>query len=593
MGDIKAQSHYWSTSAVFDLETRKEIALLMQQGDDAELRERFAKNLAFGTGGMRGILGAGTSRMNIYNVRKATQALADYINESFPDSQSKAAAISFDSRNYSREFAEAAAEVLAGNGIKAYITKEMRPTPMLSFMVRHFKCAAGICVTASHNPPNYNGYKVYWQTGGQIVPPHDKKIIAGYERIKAYEDIKRTDFSSALASGMVIEVGRELDDTYFEKVATLKARDPAELAALKVVFTPLHGTGTFPVTKALELFGFDDVHVVPEQAEPNGDFPTVEFPNPEDPAALEMAIALGRKLDADLVMATDPDTDRIGIVVRGEGGSYNILNGNQIGCLLVNYTLATLKEKNRLPADPLVVKTVVTTDLQAKIAHEYGAQCDETLTGFKWICQLIEDYETGKIKPYRRYVCGGEESYGFLLDHFVRDKDAVTACALAAEMVAYYKKQGQSLYDVLDTIYAKHGVYRESLVTMTLPGLAGGEKIEQMMTQLRDRPPLEIAGTAVRYFNDISRGQSFRNDAGKFVPGSAISLPSSNVLQYHLNDGSKVSVRPSGTEPKIKFYFSVTEDVAKVSSASDLAAAKKRCDAKLQVLETAVKEMFS
>lgn len=592
MDDIKSQAHYWSTSAVFDLETRKEIAALMQAGDEAELRERFAGRLAFGTGGMRGILGAGSNRMNLYNVRKATQALASYLNKRFSGDEEKSAAISFDSRQFSREFAEATAEVFAGNGIKAYITKEMRPTPMLSFMVRHFNCKGGVCVTASHNPPNYNGYKVYLETGGQIVPPHDKAIIEAYENISAYEDISLMDFSQGVKQGLIVEVGRELDDTYFEKVATLRMREQNELSPLKIVYTPLHGTGAFPVTKALKLFGFDDVHLVAEQSDPDGHFPTVKFPNPEDPEALEMAIALGKKIDADLVMASDPDTDRIGIVVKEPTG-FNMLNGNQIGCLLVDYTLKSLKALNRLPENPLVIKTIVTTELQAKIARAYGAHCDETLTGFKWICQLIEDYETGKKTPYRKYVCGGEESYGFLLDAFVRDKDAVTAHALAAEMVSYYKKQGKYLSGVLDEIYQEHGLYEESLVTITLPGLDGAEKIGQMMSQLRTSPPTDIGGIAVRSFHDISKGQSFDQRDGKFVPAASIPLPESNVLQYYLSDGSKISARPSGTEPKIKFYFSVTASAAGLSDKSALESAKKRAKDKIHQLETAVKKMFA
>ncbi|NRA65193.1 MAG: phospho-sugar mutase [Pseudobacteriovorax sp.] len=590
MGDVKAQAHYWATSAVFDLDTRKEISNLIKSGNDAELHERFYRNLEFGTGGMRGVLGAGTSQMNIYNVRKATQAFADHLLKVFAHKSEKSISISFDSRHFSREFAEATAEVMAGNGIKAYITKEMRPTPMLSFMVRHFKCLGGVCVTASHNPPNYNGYKVYWETGGQIVPPHDAEIIKNYENIRAYEDIKSMPFSQALQEGLVIEIGRELDDTYFEKVSELVSRQ-RRLAPIKIVFTPLHGTGTYPVTKALEIFGFDDVLVVPEQTAPDGNFPTVKFPNPEDPAALEMAVALAKKERADLVLATDPDTDRIGIVVR-EGDDWVALNGNQIGSLLVDYVLATYKSNDRLPDSPLVIKTIVTTDLQQKIAEYYGADCEETLTGFKWICDLIESYESGNKQPYKKYVCGGEESFGFLLDSFVRDKDAVTACCLAAEMLANYKEQGKTLTQVLDQIFRRHGVYQESLATITLPGAEGAAKIQSFMDSLRKQPPTAFADTEVVSYKDFKESKSYSYENGKYVPSGQVSLPTSNVLQFMMSDGSKISVRPSGTEPKIKFYYSVSLAVSPDISDEDLNMSKRYCQEKLDAYESAMAAFF-
>ncbi|SMF66681.1 phospho-sugar mutase [Pseudobacteriovorax antillogorgiicola] len=587
-GELKAQANYWATSAVFDVDTRREIQGLLDEGNSQELKERFYKDLEFGTGGMRGILGAGTSRMNIYNVRKATQAFADHINEFFPERSDKSIAISYDSRRFSRDFAEATAEVMAANGIKAYITKELRPTPMLSFMVRYFKCVGGVCVTASHNPPNYNGYKVYWETGGQIVPPHDQAVIDRYSKLKAYEDIKVMSFSKGLEKGLIEEVGRELDDSYFERVAEL--RGFTDGAPIKIVYTPLHGTGAFPVEKALNMFGFQDVISVPEQRDPNGDFPTVKFPNPEDPEALKMAIDLGRSLDADLIMGTDPDTDRIGIVVK-EGDDYTILNGNQIGCLLVDYVLSSQKALGKLPDNPLVIKTIVTTDLQEKIATHYGASCEETLTGFKWICQLVEDIEAGRVKPYRKYVCGGEESFGFLAGSFVRDKDAVSACCIAAEMISHYKAKGLTCSDVLDQMYRRHGVYMESLKTVTLPGMEGAAKISAMMDRLRSTPPREITGISVLKMRDLQTSQEYEQIDGKFQPTDQVPLPSSNVLQFTLEDGSKISARPSGTEPKIKFYFSVPKDIDADADDQTLNAAKDDCTNRLQLLESTFASM--
>lgn len=586
---ITAQANYWATSAVFDQETRREVQELIDSHAEGELNDRFYRDLEFGTGGLRGVLGAGTSRMNIYNVRKATQAFADYLNEFFQDRAEKAIAISYDSRRFSREFAETSAEVMAANGIKAFITKELRPTPMLSFMVRHFNCLGGICVTASHNPPDYNGFKVYWQTGGQIVPPHDQEIIRRYSEIPTYEAIKRIAFSEGLQRGLIEEVGRELDDSYFEKIVELKSANQG--SPIKIVYTPLHGTGAFPVERALRLFGFDDVVTVPEQKDPDGEFPTVAYPNPEDPSALKMAMDLGQSLDADLIMATDPDTDRIGIVVK-EGPAYTILNGNQIACLLADYVLSSQKEKGLLPENPLVIKTIVTTDLQEKIAKHYGASCEETLTGFKWICQLIEDIELGRVEPYRTYVCGGEESFGFLAGSFVRDKDAITACCIAAEMVSSFKAKGLTCSDVLDRIYRRHGVYLESLKTVTLPGREGADKISKMMMDLRQEPPSEIAGIPVVSMRDLASSQEFRLEAGKFIPSQKVNLPQSNVVQFNLEDGTKISARPSGTEPKIKFYFSVNHPISGDATEGELQKAKTVCAERLSHLETTFSSMF-
>lgn len=586
---VRKLAQYWATAPVFDAKTRGEIGALLEANDQKELAERFYRDLEFGTGGLRGILGAGTARINIYNVRKAAQAFADYLNHYFTELKTKSIAISYDSRRYSREFSEATAEVMAANGIASYITEELRPTPILSFAVRHYGCQGGVCVTASHNPPHYNGYKVYWATGGQIVPPHDEAIIARYSALKNYEDIKYIPFAEGVKKGLIREVGRELDEAYFIELKKLSVRPDVGREGFKIVFTPLHGTGGKIIPEALKRFGFEDVTQVPEQAEPNSEFPTVKFPNPEDPEAMEMAIALGRKLKADLVLGTDPDSDRIGIVVR-EDGEYRIFNGNQIGSLLIDFYLSGLKDSGRMPLSPLVIKTVVTTDQQVKIAQHYGATCEETLTGFKWICQLIDDIETGKDTPYREYVCGGEESYGFLAGSFVRDKDAVSACCIAAEMVAYYKAKGKTLSQVLDDIFLRHGCYLESLATFTLPGMDGAARITHIMNQLRDEPPKELAGTRVQKFRDLEKRQELDLTTMKKAD---IPLPSSNVLQFILSDGSKVSARPSGTEPKIKFYFSVFKDLPSTASREELSLAKAACAKRIGDLEQAFKALIN
>lgn len=580
---ILDKANYWAQDHAFDEATRAEICELLEKNAETELTDRFYRDLEFGTGGLRGILGAGSSRMNIYNVRKATTALCRYIHDKYPNHDHPSLAISYDSRNFSREFAEAAAGVAAALGVKAIITKQMRPVPMLSYLVRMKGCQAGICLTASHNPPNYNGYKVYMNTGSQVVPPDDKQIIDHYNRIQDYGELRQVSFKEGLQSGMIEEISKELDEEYFEKVQQLSLNHLGR-ENFKIVFTPLHGTAAYPVNECLRRFGFKDVLTVPEQEKPNGDFPTVKFPNPEDPAALAMAVDLAQKHEADLVLGTDPDCDRVGIVFR-ENDEYVFLNGNQIGSLLIEYFLSASHEANRMPENPLVIKTVVTTDMQNSIAQLHGAHVEETLTGFKWICKVIEDYEQGIRKPYRKYVCGGEESYGFLADNFVRDKDGVIACCVAAEMTAYYKSKGKTLSQVLRDLYRKHGVYQESLHTMTLPGKEGADKIKNMMEQLRTNPPTTIDGVEVANMRDLQNSQEFTQDGSTFTPTGNINLPSSNVLQFILKDGTKISARPSGTEPKIKFYVSVKEDVQPDISDSDLRVVEERCRARVGRIE--------
>jgi phosphoglucomutase len=572
--EIAERSRYWAQNSAFDEETRKEVQSLLDRQEYAELTERFYRDLEFGTGGLRGILGAGTARMNRYNICKASLALAQYLRET-NGSETLRIAVSFDSRNFSQEFARAAASVFAAQGIQTLITKELRPVPMLSYMVRHFKCHAGVCITASHNPKNYNGFKVYWSTGGQLVPPHDEAIIGKYNGISSYE-IARKDYAQSIKEELVVEIGSELDESYFEKVVGLSTK-PKGTGDVKIVYSPLHGSGLFPVKTALARLGFKHVMVVPEQERPDGNFPTVKSPNPEDPNALAMALALAKKHDADLVMATDPDCDRIGMIIK-DGDGYFTPNGNQIGCLLNQYVLMSRQAQGALGPQPLIVKTIVTTDLQEDIAHEFGAACEETLTGFKWICQLVEDFETGVRKPRREFICGGEESYGFLAGSFVRDKDGVISCCMAAEMVAYYKDKGVRISEALDELYTKHGVYYEILHNLVLPGKAGAEKISKMMDSLRSAPPQTIDGIFVQYLKDFASGKQFKNGGNGFVEDQDLTLPASNVLQFILKDGTKVSVRPSGTEPKIKFYVSVKDPEGKGKVGEQLAKVKRDCE---------------
>lgn len=580
---ITQLAKYWSSHQVFDETTRNEVKSLIESGNEKELTERFYRDLEFGTGGLRGILGAGSNRMNIYNVRKATAALALYLRSVYGEQHELKVGLACDSRRYSREFTQAAAEVLAGYGIKALVTKELRPTPMLSFLVRHFDCQGGICITASHNPPEYNGYKVYWRTGGQLVPPHDEAIIARYAAITDYSEIKHVAYRQGIEQGLIREVASDLDEAYFAKILEL-ASSQKPRSKIKIVYTPLHGAGGFPVVEALRRFGFADVHMVPEQAKPDGNFPTVKYPNPEEAAAMNMARDLARKIGADLVLATDPDVDRIGMEIR-VGNDYFRPNGNQIGCLLTEYVLRTMQAQKRMPKSPLVVKTIVTTDLQVDIAKKYGAACEETLTGFKWICDLIESYGEGRRTPQREFVCGGEESYGFLAGNFVRDKDAVLACCLAAEMVADLADRGLTVVDSLDAMYTEHGIYAESLYTLTLPGKDGAEAIEAMMARLRKDPPRAIDGIGVALLRDFERSAAFSDQGQGWQRAAELDFPKSNVLQFVLADGTKVSVRPSGTEPKIKFYVSVREPKGQGKTGPELAALKQSCQARVQRIE--------
>ncbi len=573
---VKKRLNMWLESDAFDAATKDELKDLVKREQWSEITDRFYKEMAFGTGGLRGVVGAGSAYMNIYNIRKATTAFCLHLQKAFPQDKHKVA-ISYDSRNFSKEFAMAAAEVCAYRNMDAYITEELRPVPMVSYMVRHFECHGGFCITASHNPPEYNGFKAYWNYGGQIVPPHDQAIIDVYNSLKDYSEFKYIAFDEGLKSGKIHMVGKDFDEKYFAEVKNLSFG--GKTAPTKVVYTPLHGTGAYPVKTCLNQIGFDDVHIVSSQEKPDGNFPTVKSPNPEDPAALEIALKEAKELGADLIMATDPDSDRIGVGVRDQRGEFWLPNGNQLACLLTDYVLRRSQEQNKLKG-AYTIKTIVTTNLAKEIADYYGVKTYETLTGFKWICGLSE--ELSKSNPELTYLCGGEESYGFLMGNFVRDKDGVSACAIAAEMVSYYKSQDKTLDQILDEIYLRHDYYLEKLVSLTKKGQQGAQEIASMMQAWRDCPPTEIAGIKVDMVFDYQKQKTFKRKNSEFIQGDTLTLPVSNVLQFKLEDNSLISVRPSGTEPKIKFYFSIQQ---KCEDLGSLQKSKALCSEKLSLIE--------
>ncbi len=535
----------------YDADTKAKIREY-QQNNPEELTEAFYRDLEFGTGGLRGIMGIGTNRMNKYTVGAATQGLANYLKMQFPN-QEISVAIAFDSRNNSPYFADITADVLSANGITCHLFPELRPTPVLSFAVRHLHCQSGVMVTASHNPKEYNGYKVYWNDGGQLVPPHDKNVIAEVNKIKSLHDTKWQRNPDK-----VHIIDSSLDEAYLKLVHGLSLH-PEAIAAqkqLKIIYTPLHGTGITMVPKALKLYGFENVSIVKEQAVSDGNFPTVKSPNPEEKSALVMAIAQAETEKADLVLATDPDADRVGIAVRNSKGEMILLNGNMTGSLLVHYLLSQWKALNKLDGKQFVVKTIVTTELIKRMADAYQVPCFDVLTGFKYIAEKIKEHE-GQMT----FIGGGEESYGYLAGDFVRDKDAVIACCLIAEMTAFYANQGKSLYEMLIEIYHKYGYYKEDLLSLTKQGKSGAEDIAAMMVNYRNNPPKEIGGQKVVLMKDIQAGIAYHLDKGTQEP---IALPKSNVLQFFTADGSKITVRPSGTEPKIKFYFGVVGELTDI-----------------------------
>lgn len=542
----------WLNNPYFDEATKEELKNI--QDDDNEIKERFYSDLAFGTAGLRGIIGAGINRMNIYVVRKATQGLADYILEQGTDK--KRVTIAFDSRHMSPEFAEEAALCLAANGIKAYIFESLRPTPELSFAVRYYNCIAGINITASHNPPEYNGYKVYWEDGAQFTPPHDKGVTAKVNAITDISKVKTMSREEAIRAGLYEVIGSEVDDAYITEVEKQVHNQDAidQMASkLKIVYTPLHGTGNLPVRRVLKDLGFQNVYVVPEQELPDGAFPTVSYPNPESKEAFELGLKLAKEKDADLVLATDPDADRLGVYVKdSKTGEYIALTGNMSGSLLCEYVLSQKKAMNgSLPDDGAVVKSIVTTNLVDAVAEGYGVNLIEVLTGFKFIGQQMLNFEnTGK----GTYLFGLEESYGCLIGTYARDKDAVSATVALCEAAAYYMTQGKTLWDTMTDMYEKYGYYLDKVKALEFAGLDGAEKIQNMLKSLRENPPKEIGGLKVLKSRDYQNDTITDLTTGETVPTG---LPSSNVLYYELENNAWLCVRPSGTEPKIKFYYGV------------------------------------
>lgn len=557
----------WCEDSYFDEATKAE--LLSIKDDEKEIEERFYKNLEFGTGGLRGILGAGTNRMNIYTVSKATQGFANYIKKQGDEAVKKGVVIAYDSRNYSPEFAEITARVLAGNGIKAYLSDELRPVPMLSFAVRNLGCTGGVVITASHNPPEYNGYKVYWDDGAQVPFPRDGEIIKEVNAITDFSMIQKADLTEAVNSGMIQYVGPELDVYYLEAItAQIVNQSIIDNTDLKIVYTPIHGSGNKPVRRALAKAGFKNVYVVPQQEKPDGNFTTVGYPNPENKAVFDLAMELAKKVDADIIVGTDPDADRVGAVVKKTDGDYMVLTGNMTGSLLCEYILSQKKEAGTLPSNGAVVSTIVSTDMTKAICAEYGMKYFDVLTGFKYIGEKIKEFEAD---GSYQYMFGFEESYGCLAGTYARDKDGCLATMLICELAAYYKTKGMSLYDGLIALYEKYDYYKEDITSITLKGIDGAAQIKKVMDTLRAEALTEVAGTKVIEARDYSIDKIVNMVTGE---ESKSGLPSSNVLYYILEDGTWFCVRPSGTEPKIKVYFGSkgkTQEEAdtKVKTASD------------------------
>ena len=549
-------------SGPYDAETKASIQKLIDEGNTAELTDAFYRDLEFGTGGLRGVLGAGSNRMNRYTVGAATQGLSNYINQAF-SGQDISVAIAHDSRRMSPEFARLVADIFTANGIKVYLFSDLRPTPELSFAIRQLGCQSGIVVTASHNPPEYNGYKVYWNDGGQVVSPHADNIIAEVNKITSVDTIR---FEGVPERIQLID--EEIDAPYVERLKS-NAVNPDVIrrqADLSIVYTPIHGTGITLVPRTLAALGFTNVHIVEEQATPDGNFPTVKSPNPEERAAMQLALDLANKLNADLVMATDPDADRVGAGARNHHGEFELLNGNQMASLIIYYLLNAWRDAGKLTGKEFVAKTIVTTDLIDRMCERYGVTCYNTLTGFKYIAEVIRELE-GK----EQFIAGGEESYGYLIGDFVRDKDAVASCAMIAELTASAKDRGLSLFDLLMAMYQENGFYYESLVSLTKKGKTGAEEIQQMMADFRANPPKEIAGSPVVRVDDYKSLMRLNAQTGQStaIKSGSMGIESSNVLQFFTADGTKVSARPSGTEPKIKFYVSVVEPLASKDAFDD------------------------
>ena len=571
--NVKKNYEYWCTSPIFDDATKSELKSL--EGNEDEIFDRFYRELEFGTGGLRGVIGAGTNRMNFYTVGKATQGLANFINKQ--GAAAKGVAIAFDSRRMSPEFADTAACVLAANGIKAYIFDSLRPTPELSFALRTLGCTAGIVVTASHNPPEYNGYKVYWEDGAQITAPKDAQIIGEVNAIKDYAEIKKMTTEEAKAAGLYEVIGKEIDDKYMEALKKLVLHPEAikqMASSLKIVYTPLHGTGNVPVRRVLKELGFEQVTVVPEQELPDGNFPTVSYPNPEDKKAFALALDLAKKIDADLVLATDPDADRLGVYAKDtKTGEYKVFTGNMSGMLICEYEMSQKKALGILPENGALVTTIVSSNMAQAVAKEYGMKFIECLTGFKYIGEQIKFFEQS---GSNEYVFGFEESYGCLVGTHARDKDAVVAVMALCEAAAYYKTQGITLWDQMLNIYNKYGYYKEDLFTMTFKGADGAKKMQDMMDAYRKNTPKQVGAYKVLRLRDYKNDVITDLATGETIPTG---LPKSNVLYFELENDAWFCVRPSGTEPKIKFYAGI-----KVNSLNDSA---KKLDELMEAIKNA------
>lgn len=549
--DYKKIYEQWCEDSYFNEETRNELKAIAN--DDNEIQERFYKSLEFGTGGLRGIIGAGINRMNIYTVRKASQGLANFIIKE--GAQEKGIAIAYDSRRMSPEFADEAALCMAANGIKAYVFESLRPTPELSFAVRELGCTAGIVVTASHNPPEYNGYKVYWEDGAQVASPRDKAIIDEVNQVTDFANVKTMDKEEAKKAGLYVVIGKEIDDRYMEELKK-QIVHPEIIKKmgkdLKIVYTPLHGTGNIPARRVLSELGFENVYVVPEQELPDGNFPTVSYPNPEAAEAFELALKLAKEKDADVILATDPDADRLGVYAKdSKTGEYVSFTGNMSGMLICEYIMSERQKMGTLPSNGALVKTIVTTNMADAVADNYKMKLIEVLTGFKYIGEQIKLFEQS---GSNEYVFGFEESYGCLVGTHARDKDAIVAVMMLCEAAAFYKDQGLTLWDQMINIFEKYGYYREGLETLTLKGISGAEKIQQILADMRENPPKQLGDYKVLRVRDYVKDEIKDLETGNVTPTG---LPESNVLYYDLTDDAWCCVRPSGTEPKVKFYFGV------------------------------------
>ena len=573
MKDYMKIYEQWLADPYFDEDTKNELRAIAD--DENEIKERFYMDLEFGTAGLRGIIGAGINRMNIYTVRRATQGLANYIKKQ--GGEEKGVAIAFDSRRMSPEFAMEAAMTLAANGIKAYKFESLRPTPELSFAVRELGCIAGINITASHNPPEYNGYKVYWEDGAQFTPPHDKGVLEEVLAIEDLSTVKTTSEEEALRSGKFQVIGKEIDDKYIENVkAQVVNQDAIDRMQkdITIIYTPLHGTGNIPARRVMKELGFENVYVVPEQELPDGNFPTVSYPNPEAEEAFALGLKLAKEKNADLVLATDPDADRLGVYVKdAKTGEYHPLTGNMSGSLLCDYVLGQKQAKGQIPADGQVIKSIVTTNLVNAVAEHYGCELVEGLTGFKYIGQqILKEEQTGK----GTYMFGMEESYGCLIGTYARDKDAISATAALCEAAAYYKEKGMTLWDAMVAMYEKYGYYKDTVKSIGLKGIEGLAKIQEIMENFRQEPPKTLGDYTVTAARDYKAGTIMDMASGAVRPTG---LPSANVLYYEMNDGAWLCVRPSGTEPKIKFYYGV-----KGTSMEDADARSEKMGAELTEL---------